>query len=122
MHSYRNVAVTITKAGSGQPVSSLPFSIIYDYNAVDSPVAYHLELRTPRKLRAQTDEQGKAVVSLADYAWDTRVEFDAQEGYTGVFWLNKQLIRKGGTVEQARYPYPELPKLRLELNPVPHAN
>ena len=123
MHSYRDVAVTISKADSGEPVASLPFRVIYDYNPVDSPIAYHVELRTPREVRAETDESGRVVVKLADYAWGIRVEVDAKEkGYSGLFWLNKNVIRKGGTVEQERYPYPDLPKLRLELQPVKRPN
>src|ERR1017187_7327715 len=92
MHSYRDVAVTISKADSGEPVASLPFRVIYDYNPVDSPIAYHVELRTPREVRAETDESGRVVVKLADYAWGIRVEVDAKEkGYSGLFWLNKNV-------------------------------
>ena len=117
MHSYRNVAITITKADGGEPVPSLPFRVIYEYNPVDGPI-YHVELRTPHEVRAETDENGEAVVKLADYAWGVRVEVNAKDrGYSGLFWLSKDLIRKGGVVEQERYPYPDLPKLRLDLHP-----
>lgn len=122
MHSYRNVAITITKADASEPVPSLPFRVIYDYNPVDGPI-YHVELRTPHEIRAETNENGEAVVELADYAWGIRVEVDAKErGYSGLFWLSKDLIRKGGVVQQERYPYPELPKLRLKLQPVKRPN
>src|SRR5436190_10959157 len=122
MHSYRNVAITITKADSGEPVPSLPFRVIYDYNPVDGPI-YHVELRTPHEVRAETDDNSKAVLKLADYSWGIRVEVDAKgKGYSGLFWLSKDVIRKGGMVQQERYPYPDLPKLRLDLQPMARPN
>jgi hypothetical protein len=109
MHSYRDVAITITKADSGQPVASLPFRVIYDYSPCDSPLVYHMELRTPREVQAETDENGRAMVNLADYAWGIRLEVNAKErGYSGWFFLNKKLIRNGGVVEQERYGAPAL--------------
>ena len=122
MHSYRNVTIMVTKSESGEPVPALPFRVVYDSNPVDGPL-YHLEFRTPHDVRAQTDAMGKAVVKLADYAWSIRLEVEAEgKGYSGFFWLSKDLIRNGGLVAQERYPYPDLPKLRLELQPVKRPN
>jgi hypothetical protein len=117
MHSYRNVAITVMKTDSGEPVPSLPFRVIYDYRPVDGSIFYHLELRTPHEVRAETDQTGKSVVRLADYAWDIRLEVGANEkGYSGFFWLSKKLIRDGGTVEEGRYPHANA-TLRLNLQP-----
>jgi hypothetical protein len=121
-HSYRDVAVTITEADSGKPVPLLPFRVVYDYSPADSPLVYHTELRTPRELIAETDENGKAIVKLADYAWNILVEVDESEkGDWDRFWLSKELVRKGGVVE-TRYKGQKHRKLRLELRPVEQPN
>lgn len=122
MHSYRNVVVTITKADTGEPVPSLRFCVIYYTNPVEGPF-YHLELRTPRKVRAETDENGEAVVKLADYDEEITVEIeDNVKGYAGSFTLNKDLIRKGGAVEERPNPNPDMPTLRLNLQPIKRPN
>ena len=122
MHSYRDVAVSITETDSGRPVPSLPFRVIYDYAPADSPIAYHVELRTPREVRAETDGNGRAVVKLADYAWDICLEVDDKDkGDWDRFWLSKELVRNGGIVE-TRYKGHKHRKLRLELRPVEQPN
>jgi hypothetical protein len=42
LHSFRDVAVTITEAGSDRPVPHLPFRVVYDYAPADSPIVYHV--------------------------------------------------------------------------------
>ena len=121
MHSYRNVAIRIRKEDSGEPVPALPFRVIYDYCPVDGPI-YHLELRTPREVRGETDQMGESVIRLADYAWDIHLEIDANEKrYTGYFRLSKTLIRNGGTVEEGRYPHAN-PTFILTLQPTKRPN
>jgi hypothetical protein len=117
IHSYRNTTLTITEAHSGKPLPHLPFRVFYTYAPADSPLFYHLELRTPKDVRGETDEKGQAVVRIADYAWSVGVE--AEEGEKGdwrIFWLSKELIRKGDVVE-TRYEGTNHPKLKLELRP-----
>jgi hypothetical protein len=121
-HSYRDVTVTITEVDSGKAVPLLPFRVVYDYAPADSPLVYHVELRTPRELRAETDKNGKTVVKLADYAWNILLEVDESEkGDWDRFWLSKALVRKGGVVE-TRYKGQKHRKLRLELRPVEQPN
>ena len=117
MHSYHNTTLTITEAHSGKPLPHLPFRVFYTYAPADSPLFYHVELRTPKDAKGETDQKGQAVVRIADYAWSVGVE--AEEGEKGdwrIFWLSKELIRKGGVVE-TRYHGTNHPKLKLELRP-----
>jgi hypothetical protein len=113
-HSYRDVAVSIADADSGAPVAQTGFRVAYGYSPIDSPLVAHVELRTPDEVRAKTDAHGKAVVRLADYAWDITLYVDdiGEEGYSG-FVLTDDVIRAGGTV--ASY---TRPRLRLELSPL----
>lgn len=122
LHSFRDVAITLSEADSGKPVASLPFWVHYEYYPADSPIFYHLELRTPKEVRAKTDEAGKVVVKLADYAWETLLEVDDRErGYVAIFVLSKESVRKGGAVEPLRRDG-KYPRLRLELQPVKRPN
>ena len=82
-HSFHDVAITITDTASGQAVPHLPFKIIYSYAPTDSPLFYHVELRTPPEVRAETNTNGRAVVKMADYAWDITVEVDEAKKGTG---------------------------------------
>jgi hypothetical protein len=114
LHKYRDVVVTMTDAQSGAPVANMPFRVVYTYSPIDDPLVAHVELRTPREVRAETDAQGKTVVMLADYAWDILVyvkHYD-EEGFAG-FILPKDAIRSGGVVESYTNP-----RLRLELLPI----
>src|SRR5438067_2469185 len=114
LHLYRDVTITITEVDSGKPVPLLSFRVVYDYAPADSPLLYHVDLRTPRELRAKTDENGMAIVRLADYAWNILVEVDESEkGEWDSFWLSKELVRKGGVVE-TRYKGQKHRKLRLK--------
>jgi hypothetical protein len=116
LHSFREVSVTITEANSGTPVALVPFRVHYEYSPADSPIVYHLELRTPKEVQATTDANGQAVIKLADYAWTTALDVDdKQRGYFAEFVLSKEVIRKGGRIEP-RYPLPQYPKLRLEID------
>lgn len=82
LHSFRDVRVKLTEADSGKPVAFVPFRVDYEYYPADSPIVYHLELRTPRDLQAKTDANGEAVIKLADYAWTTLLEVNPQgRGY-----------------------------------------
>src|SRR5687768_6043385 len=106
LHSYRDVEVAITHANSGAPVPHEPFRIVYSYVPADSPLVYHVELRTPDDVRAETDAEGKAVVKLADYAWDIDLYINETEhDRPYVFFLTKDVIRKGGIAES----YHEVP-------------
>jgi hypothetical protein len=122
LHSFRDVSVTLTEAESGKPVASVPFRVHYEYYPADSPIVYHLELRTPKEVQATTDASGEAVIKLADYAWATLLEVDdKQRGYFATFVLSKESIRKGAAIEQ-RYPNPKYPKLGLEIHPLKRPN
>ena len=122
LHSFREVEVRLAEADSGKALASEPFRVHYESNPCDSPVVYHLELRTPREVRAKTDEEGKAVVRLADYAWDTLLEVnDNERGYRATFALSKKAIRKGGVVEPV-WRFHKCPRLRLELQPMDRSN
>lgn len=124
LHSSRNVEITLSEAESGKPVASMPFRVHYESYPADSPIFYHLELRSPSDVCAKTDESGKAVVKLADYAWSTLLDVkDTNRHYFATFLLSREVVRKGGLVEQLRSTsrlenwgegYPEL---RLELQP-----
>jgi len=118
MHSFRDVAVTISEVDSGKPVAALPFRVHYEYYPFDSPVVFHIELRTPKDVQAETDETGRVVVKLADYKWTTLLEVDDRErGYVADFILTRESIRKGGIVKQ-HYPVDKYPRLRLALQPI----
>ena len=107
---------------TGKPLPHLPFRVFYTYAPADSPLFYHVELRTPKDARGETDENGQAVIRIADYAWSVGLE--AEEGEKGdwrIFWLSKELIRKGGVVE-TRYESTNHPKLKLELQPTRSPN
>jgi hypothetical protein len=121
MHSMRDVAVTVSDAESGKPVGSLPFRVVYGYNPTDSPVVFHVEFRTPAEVRGRTDESGRAVVKLADYAWNIVLTVDDKErGYYADIWLDKRLIQRGGVVESpaAEWNAHHYPSLRFMLEPV----
>ncbi len=121
-HSFRDVAVTITDTSSNRPVPRLPFRVFYTYSPADSPLVYHVELRTPHEVRAETDANGHAVIKLADYAWNICLEVDdTEKGDWDRFWLSKDLVRKGGIVE-TRYAGQKHRKLRLELRPLKQPN
>jgi len=122
MHTYRDVMVTITDADSGKAVAFLPFRVIYSYAPADSPVVYHVELRTPREVKGRTDENGEAFVRVADYAWDIALEAE-EDGRCdwNTFYLTKDLVRRGGVVH-TRYRGTKHRKLKLELRPVTPPN
>ena len=118
LHSFRDVTVSLTEADSGKPVVSVPFRVDYEYYPADSPIVYHLELRTPHDVQAKTGTNGEAAIKLADYAWTTLLEVnDKERGYHSLFILNKQAIRNGGVIED-HYRSDKYPRLRLELQPV----
>lgn len=120
LHSFRDVTVMISEADSGKPVALSPFRVHYEYYPADSPIVYHLELRTPRAVEATTDAAGSAKIKLADYAWTTLLEIDDKdEGCAATFVLSKQVIRKGGTVDQLGKGHP---RLRLDIHPVEWPN
>jgi len=107
----------------------MPFYVHYESSPADSPIFYHLELRSPSDVRAKTDEDGKAMVKLADYAWETLLDIkDTNRHYFATFALSKEVIRKGGPVEQLRSTLRHknwgegYPELRLELQPVKRPN
>jgi hypothetical protein len=117
LHSFRDVAISISEADSGKPVASLPFRVHYEYYPADSPIVYHLELRTPHEVQAETDGSGRAVVKLADYAWTTLLEVhDKERGFHALFILSKEVVRNGGTISGGS------PRLNLELQPVKRPN
>ena len=121
-HSFREVGVTITDTSSDQPVSKLPFRVFYTYSPTDSPLFYHVELRTPHDVRAETDTDGHAVIKLADYAWNICLEVDdSEKGDWDRFWLSRDSVRKGGIVETS-YTGHKHRKLRLELRPLGQPN
>ena len=121
-HSFRDVGVTITDTSSDQPIPRLPFRVFYTYSPADSRLVYHVELRTPHEVRAETDSKGHAVIKLADYAWNICLEVDDSEKRDwDRFWLSKGLVRKGGTVE-TRYAGQKHRKLRLQLRPLREPN
>lgn len=103
----REVAVTVTEAGSGKPAGITPLRVTYWYDYEG-----YFVLRTPKELLADTDENGRAVLKLADYGW--AISFDA--GGTS-FALNKKLIRKGGTVKGSAF-NSLWPEMHLRLEPV----
>ena len=114
LHSYRDVAVTITHAESGEPVAHEPFRVLYTYAPADSPLVYHVEMRTPDEVVATTDAQGKAVVKLADYAWEILLYMNEDvEGGHYTFFLSKDVIRNGGQAE----PFHDAP-MKVQLCPV----
>jgi hypothetical protein len=122
LHSFRDVTIKLTETDSGKPVAAVPFRVHYEYYPADSPIVYHLELRTPAEVQARTDENGEAVVKLADYAWTTLLEVhDKERGYFSLFILDKQSIRKGGVIAD-HYQSDNYPKLRLELQPIKGPN
>jgi hypothetical protein len=97
LHSYRKVTMTVTDARTRKPVPALPVEVRYGYNPTDSPIFFHWELRTLRDQKATTDAAGRAVLSLADYAWDIAlVVDDPKRDYKVDERLEKDLIRKGG--------------------------
>lgn len=102
----------------------MPFRVDYNSAAADSPLFYHWELRTPKAVCAETDQHGQAVITLADYAWDTYlIVNDTNRHYFSEFALTKQVIRNGGTVEQWNQVPPKTwgegyPKIELQLRPL----
>ena len=107
----------------------MPFRVHYESYPADSPIFYHLELRSPSDVRGKTDENGKAVIKLADYAWSTLLDVkDTNRHYFATFVLSKEVIRKGGPVEQLRSTLRHkswgegYPELKLEVQPVKRPN
>ena len=122
LHSFRDVTVTVSEANLDKPVAYVPFRVHYEYYPADSPIVYHLELRTPRAVQATTDTGGSATIKLADYAWTTLLDIDDKEkGYVASFVLSKEAIRMGGTVDQLGRGQKH-PRLRLEIHPVKRPN
>src|ERR1039457_5670272 len=114
LHSFRDVTLTLTESDSGKPVATVPFSVRYDNCPAESPIVYHLEFRTPKERRAKTDENGKVVVKLADYARTISLEIDDKErGYVADFFLSRELIRDGGVIESQPY-HKNYHRLRLD--------
>jgi hypothetical protein len=103
----REVAVTVTETGSGKPAGITPLRVTYSYDYEG-----YFVLRTPKELVADTDENGRAVLKLADYRW--AISLDAGGAS---FALNKKLIQKGGTVEGSVF-NSLWPEMRLRLEPV----
>jgi hypothetical protein len=120
LHSFRDVTVTVSEADSDKPVAHVPFRVHYEYYPADSPIVYHLELRTPKAVEAMTDTGGSAKIRLADYAWTTLLDVDySDEGHPASFDLSKKVIREGGTVDQLGLGHP---RLRLEIHAVKRPN
>jgi hypothetical protein len=116
MHQYRDVAVRITK--SGEPVAAQPFRVVYGYSPADAWLYYHVELRTPDTVSAETDEKGKAIVELADYKWNIHLVISKfGDPDHEVFLLTEEQIRNGG----ARHAHGN-PALKVELNPIGKAH
>ncbi|SRR6266487_6270069 len=115
LHTTRNVAISLTEVDSGKPVGCVPIRVRYCSDFL-TPLAMHIELRLPSELRAETDENGKAVIPLADYA---HTYFDVNTNdWRGGFKLKPSLIREGGVIEEAKsYPLGR-PRVRLTLEPV----
>ena len=128
LHSFHDVQITLCEADSGKPVTLIPFTVSYDAAAADSPVFYHLELRTPKDVCGQTDQSGQAIARLADYAWNICLYVnDTNRHYFSDFVLTKVLIRNGGKVEQWNQLPPKswgegYPKLELQLRPFKRPN
>ncbi len=121
MHSMRDVAIMVSESESGTPVPALPFRVVYGYNPTDSPVVFHVEFRTPHEIQGRTDESGKAVVKLADYAWDIVLKVDDKErGYYANISLDKRLVRGGGVIvsPSADWNGRHYPGLKFTLQPV----
>lgn len=107
LHSMRDVAVTVTETASGKPTGVVPLRVTYWYDYEG-----YFVLRTPKELLTDTDENGRAVLKLADYGWAISVE----AGSTS-FAVNKSLIRKGGDVEGSTFNN-LWPEMRIRLEPV----
>lgn len=125
MHSMRDVTVMVSETESGKPVGSLPFRIHYGYNSTDSPIVFHVELRTPVEVQGKTDEGGRAVVKLADYAWNIVLKVDEKErGYYADISLDKRLIQEGGVIEthDAQWNTHHYPGLKFTFEPVKPPN
>jgi hypothetical protein len=119
LHSTKEVEISITEAESGKPVGPLPIHVVYCTDTV-TPLYLHVELRQPPELRAETDESGKAVIPLADYAW--QIYLDAGTNRFGrpmaTFYLPKRLVQQGGFRDEWDPGGLGRPRLRLTLAPV----
>ena len=73
-----------------------------------------LSSERPKAVEAQTDEQGKVVVRLADYAWDILLFMNEPGVDTRAeFSLAKEMVRHGGVVVSYSNP-----RFVLELRPI----
>ncbi len=84
-YSTRPVEVLVTRENSLEPVADLPVSVTY---------MGMLILNTPKQVAGKTDEQGKAVLPLADFD-DGLILLQAGNNR---FYLAPDIIRKGGTL------------------------
>jgi hypothetical protein len=98
MHRTREMAVSVSDVGSGKPVGRIAISLGYYYDMLGE-LFFTYDFRKPHAIRSETDEAGLAVIPMADY-WG-RIVLDAESKDWWVrFELNKELVRKGGIVEE----------------------
>lgn len=87
MHSTRPVEVRVTDRTTGKPVTRARLEIRYGY------IGYGVVwvLRVPEPASARTDDNGIAVLPMADFFQDIDFTVNGER-----FGLTKELIRRGG--------------------------
>jgi hypothetical protein len=115
-HTTRNVAILLTEIDSGKPAVGVPVHVVYASDFL-TPVFLHVELRVPREVMAETDREGRAIIPLADYRL-TYLSISTNDWRSRCFFLKKEVIREGGTVEEPQSEVPPgVARLRLFLQP-----
>lgn len=106
-HSIRDVAITVSEANSGRSAARLPIRVFY---VKEHPLGL-LIAGVPDDVEARTDENGRAVIKLADYGFGIIL-------YAGTnrFVLRKKEVRDGGIVDEISKT-PRSPRFRLKLEP-----
>ena len=83
----------------------MPVHVVYASDFL-TPLFLHVELRIPREVMAETDQEGRAIVPLADYRL-TYLSISTNDWRSRCFFLKKEVIVPPG-----------VPRLRLLLQPV----
>jgi len=87
LHSTRPVQVRVTERETAKPVTGASLKIRYGYTGYGVVWV----LRVPESASAQTDEQGIAILPMADFFQNINFTVNGER-----FGLDKELIRRGG--------------------------
>lgn len=103
LHSTRPVEVRVTEREAGKPVSRALIKVHY---AQPAGYGVYYVLRIPKPETARTDANGIAIIPLATFSHSIIFTVNGER-----FYLNKKLIRQGGTPEGQHWKGPIIVQL-----------